>query len=765
MTASSALLKDLTDPQREAVTHVTGPLLVVAGPGSGKTRVITRRVAHLVNEGVPPSAILAITFTNKAAAEMKRRIHELCDARGAWIRTFHSTCALILREFPSAAGLEPGFSIFDTQDQKRIINAALKTRGVDKAVLKPAAARSAISRWKGEGTDPEVALREAWHETARASAHIYADYEAALRNNNAVDFDDLLLRTANALEEDEAVRRIMQARFGFVMIDEYQDTSPVQFRLASHFAKRTGNICATGDPDQSIYAFRNADLRNILEFEKRYPGAKVIRLEQNFRSVGNVLKAADALISNNRDRRKKRLFTEAEDGEKILLRTAWSEREEGLSIADGLLEAYSRGTPYNDMAVFYRVNAQSRALEAGLRSRGIPYQIIKGTEFYQRAEVKDLIAYMKVTANPRDWASMERVLSTPTKGIGAVSIGKLKALAAEAGLSARESLMQAVERGAIGKRQCAQLRILSEALDGLSRLAKDGPVAPLLTEAVRATAYEKHLKSQYGEDHETRLENVRELIGAAAEYDEDLGDAGSLIGFLLHVGLVSDSDRYDIDAPRVPLMTLHTAKGLEFAEVFIAGIEEGLLPHSRSTDDPKALEEERRLLFVGLTRAKRRLTLGYAAHRQARIVMNAGGPSRFLAELPPEIVDVDCSTGPAAVQQDLGGAPSWADRGGGSRRSEAPPRRRWGQRKTEDWHGIDAAPDYSSDAGQGHDGVDEPSRVPIRPGMRVKHGKFGTGQVLRMSGQGIRAKAVIRFRGFGEKTLMLEHAKLVPVDM
>lgn len=758
-------LSDLTAAQREAVLHERGPLLVVAGPGSGKTRVITRRVAHLVSRGVPAEAILAITFTNKAAQEMQRRIHAMCDARGAWIRTFHSTCAAILRRWPESAGLRPGFSIYDSDDQAKVVRAALKELDVPSSTLKPSEALSSISRWKADGKTPDEVLAERhWSYEHRWKAQVFEAYVKALRENNAVDFDDLLSMTLRAMETDAGLRDRLQHRFEHVLIDEYQDTSPVQFHLARLFGARTRNVCATGDPDQSIYAFRKADIRNILDFEEHYPGARVVRLEHNFRSVGTILKAADAVIGRNVHRRPKVLIPTREAGPPIRVISTWHEREEGLAVADAILEAYGRGTAYRDIAVFYRVNSQSRSLEAGLRSRGIPYTIVKGVEFFQRAEVKDVLSYLKVLANPFDRESLERALGTPSRGVGRVTLDRMHALAKEKGWSARESMRRTADAGGVPQRAAGALRAVAEIFDTVERTPTTS-VGDLLDAFVRLTQFEAYLKDAYSDEWEERWANVLELVQAAREYDAEHGAEASVVGFLTHVGLVSDVDKYDPDAPRVPLMTLHSAKGLEFREVILGGLEEGLLPHSRSADDPNALEEERRLFFVGITRAKERLTLTYALDRTVRIPGALSGRSRFLAEIPPDVVDVERDSGPASVPAGLGG--DWRtygrDDAGPDADSDAPPPRRFGgvrpQAQAARPTSADFVPDEAPDEAHDHD----PSSG-LRVGLAVQHAVFGRGTIVQLIGRGPAARAKVRFRSVGEKTLSLTHAKLTPLE-
>jgi DNA helicase-2/ATP-dependent DNA helicase PcrA len=779
----------LTEAQRAAVEHVEGPLLVVAGPGSGKTRVITHRIARLIEHGVHPGSILAITFTNKAAQEMVRRVESHGAAPGAWVKTFHATCAALLRRWPESAGLQHGFSIFDQQDQSRILRQILKRRELEDSGLKPAAARARISKWKTGGDTPEVAIADAANYSEQKAALIYQAYEEELAQSNAVDFDDLLVKARRMLDDDEAVRHRLQQRFEFVLIDEYQDTSPVQFHLARLLAEPQGNICATGDPDQSIYAFRNADLRNILEFEKHYPGATVVRLEENFRSVGNVLKAADGLIAHNKERHAKQLITTREEGQLLHVVGAANEHEEGLAIADAIMDGYSKGTPYRDVAVFYRVNAQSRAIEAGLRARGVPYMIVKGVEFYQRAEVKDLLAYLKVLANPSDRESMTRVLTTPKRGVGAKSLMKLFDACRSRGWTARQSLTAMADAQELPKKATLALRDVANLLERLERGAV-GSVAELLRDTIASLHYEDHLKQAYPEDHVDRVENVRELVGGAEEYDIRAGESASLPDFLHEVGLVSDSDKYDPDMPRVALMTLHSAKGLEFPQVFIAGIEDGLLPHSRSAENAKAIEEERRLLFVGITRAKDRLTLTYARERRARLAGSfTGGASPFLLEIPQESMDVDqhelmVQSDPfgAGGQGGWGGQSDWSsgESGGwGGRRRSPRSAPSFGARSTGSSSvgfggfsgGSAGASASGADTDEGvdpvvdYDGIDaDPNEVASEAtlcrGAKVRHSVFGEGTVRRLDGHGARARVTVFFRSKGEKTLALSHAKL-----
>ncbi len=781
----------------------------MAGPGSGKTRVITHRIARLIERGVRPGSILAITFTNKAAQEMARRVESHGAEPGAWVKTFHATCAALLRRWPESAGLSHGFSIFDQQDQSRILRQILKRRELEDSGLKPAAARARISRWKTGGDTPQDAIKDAQNFSEQKAALVYEAYEEELSQSNAVDFDDLLVKARRMLDDDEAVRHRLQERFEYVLIDEYQDTSPVQFHLARLLAEPQRNICATGDPDQSIYAFRNADLRNILEFEKHYPGATVVRLEENFRSVGTVLRAADGLIANNKERHAKELIRTREEGELIHVVGAANEHEEGLAIADAIMAGYAKGTPYRDVAVFYRVNAQSRAIEAGLRSRGVPYMIVKGVEFYQRAEVKDLLAYLKVLANPSDRESMTRVLTTPRRGIGTKSLAKLFAACRENGWTARHALIAMADAQELPKKATLALRDVANLLDRLERGAV-GSVAELLRDTIAFLHYEDHLKRSYPEDHVDRVENVRELVGGAEEYDIRAGESASLPDFLHEVGLVSDSDKYDPDMPRVALMTLHSAKGLEFRQVYIAGIEDGLLPHSRSAESPKAVEEERRLLFVGITRAKDRLTLTYARERRARLAGNlCGGASPFLMELPQDSIDVDRhelmveadpfgggeagggfggawgrgGSGRGGTGRGGSGASKWGRSGGGGGESGG-----WGGRRrvggsgsvgfsgfsgggggSGTTHGSahgDAHVDEGVDPVVDYDGIDEDPGgsgdpgAELRNGSRVRHAVFGVGTVRRIDGRGDRTRVTIFFRGKGEKTLALSQAKL-----
>jgi len=716
------LLSDATESQAQAITHLEGPLLVLAGPGSGKTRVVTRRIAWLIGKGVRPDSILAITFTNKAAGEMRDRVADLLEADSPWVSTFHSMGARMLRRSADRLGYDHNFSIYGDDDQQRIVRDVIRDLNIDSTQFRPAAVRAAVSRLKTNLITPGQARGRVHDFFSEVVAKVYPGYERRLRESNAFDFDDLLVKNLDLLTNHEDVARYYQNRFQFVLVDEYQDTNRVQFLLMRTLAEPQRNIHATGDPDQSIYGFRGADIRNILDFEKDYPETRTIRLEENFRSTTYILRGADSLIRNNRDRKAKSLVSTREDGERIKLHTAEDEEEEGRIVADVILKAYECGVPYSDIAVFYRVHALSRSLEKAFIDRGIPYTIVRGTEFFRRAEVLDLLAYLKVVSNPRDTETLLRILNVPARGIGDTTRDRLLAFAKRRELTLLEAARRVEEAPEITGRS-------KKAVLGFAELFGDlhgdsaGPVAGLIQRVVTGTSYADWLKARYPDNHEDRWENVSQLVASAAEF-EAKGDGRGLPEYLEEVSLLSDADRHDARKARVPLMTLHTAKGLEYGTVLVCGLEEGLLPHSRSRDSREELEEERRLLFVGMTRAREHLHLTSAQQRYQWGQSSFSTRSRFLRE----IADDSMETGEAPVfLSDFT-----------ERRYEA---------------SEAARPAAPPPAGE----------VSIAVGMKVRHGHFGVGRVVDLSGRGPSSRVVVDFTSYGRKKLVVMFAKLVPV--
>jgi DNA helicase-2/ATP-dependent DNA helicase PcrA len=629
-------LAGLNPPQREAVLHGEGPLLVLAGAGSGKTRVLTHRVARLIGEvGVAPEAILAITFTNKAAGEMRERIGRLVGprARAIWACTFHSACVRILRREAEEAGYARDFSIYDADDQLRLIRRCLVEEEVDPKRVAPRAVQARISDAKSllQGPDEVGALVGSFHD--EVVARVYRRYADALRTNGAMDFDDLLMVTAQLMEGDEAVRRRWQTRFAHVLVDEYQDTNHAQYRLVRVLAEPQRNVVAVGDDDQGIYSWRGADVRNILDFERDYPDAQVVALEQNYRSTGTILRAANAVVERNPHRHPKRLWTDLGDGDPITVVSCRDEHEEARVVAGEIDRALGRGESLADVAVFYRTNAQSRAIEDQLVRRQVPYVVVGGPRFYERAEVRDLLAYLRVVANPADGVSLTRMLGAPKRGLGPGCVAKLEAHATAHGLPVADALARPDEVAGLPPGQRATLAQSGALLEDIrTRVAAGSPLDRVLEEVLERSGLRDALAREGTFEAQGRIENLEEMVRVAAEY-EAAEEEATLAGFLEGIALQADADLVDDSAGAVTLMTIHNAKGLEFEAVVITGLEEGLFPHARS-DTPETLEEERRLFYVGLTRARRHLTLTHAESRAMHGGRDYRLPSRFLGELP-----------------------------------------------------------------------------------------------------------------------------------
>jgi DNA helicase-2/ATP-dependent DNA helicase PcrA len=714
----NSLLDRLTDAQRAAVTHADGPLLVLAGAGSGKTRVITRRAAYLASTVARPEQVLAITFTNKAAGEMRERIVALGVGRGMWMCTFHSFCARLLREYTRTADLEinPNFSILDDADSRALIRDAIGNCGLKTDNWPPSVAQAAISKAKNRLLTPEAFGEEADDFTSRAAARIYEEYQKLLVAQNGCDFDDLLMRVAMLLAEHESVRAELAERFRYLLIDEYQDTNHAQYMIATRLAQGHRNICATGDPDQSIYAWRGADIRNILDFEADYPEARTIRLEQNFRSSGAILSAASTLIRNNRRRKHKELNTESEWGCSVGVWRCEDERQEAALVGEDIRRYCDAGGQGGDVGIFYRVNALTRVLEDELRRLHLPYQIARGVEFYSRKEIKDVLAYLRATANPADELAVLRAINTPPRGIGSVSIERLRADAQDRGLTIDQAIAGASENHALKSPARKNIGAFARLLAEIRALPRR-PVGDLLDLVLEKSGIEAALRSGKTDDTENEaLANVYELVTAARQYDQDYPD-GTLAEWLHQISLVSDVDGIDSSGGPVTLMTLHSAKGLEFPVVFIVGLEDGLLPHARALrGDDESLEEERRLCFVGMTRAKQRLTLTHVKYRMFRGVTERSVASRFLGELPGEEIERQTFE----VQRD---------------RSVA------------------------------HLGRHNDEDVPVElsdyfPGQRVRHDEYGDGTILALEPRGRSVYIRVRFDEDGPRSFALEHAPL-----
>ena len=613
----------LNEPQREAVYHTDGPLLILAGAGSGKTRVLTHRIAHLIGErGVNAWNILAITFTNKAAEEMRQRVDNLVGfgAESVWVSTFHSACVRILRRFIDRLGYENHFTIYDTDDQKTLIKEVCRKVDVDTKVFKERSLLSAISSAKNEMILPDEFELNAGGDFAKMKiAKVYREYEAQMKANNALDFDDLLVKTVQLLQTQPDVLESYQERFRYIMVDEYQDTNTVQFQLVSLLAGKYKNFCVVGDDDQSIYKFRGANIRNILDFEHEFPDAKVIKLEQNYRSTGNILNAANSVIANNRGRKEKSLWTENGEGELIRLRQFDTAFDEADFIGEDIKSAVRQGGSYNDSAVLYRTNAQSRLLEEKFIAMNIPYKIVGGVNFYARREIKDLLAYLKTIDNGRDDVAVRRIINVPKRGIGLTTINRIQESATERGIGFYEALLAPGLIAGVG-RSATKLDSFAALIEYFKTLAEEMSITDLLQEVIEKTGYIESLENEDKEEAKTRKENIDELISKAATYEEscqDKDEKATLSGFLEEVALVADIDSLDEDQEYVVLMTLHSAKGLEFPRVYLAGMEDGLFPGYMSINagDREELEEERRLCYVGITRAEQELTLTSARRR------------------------------------------------------------------------------------------------------------------------------------------------------
>jgi len=736
------LLDRLNDAQQQAVTHGGGPLLVLAGAGSGKTRVITHRIAWLIRQsGVSPSRIVAVTFTNKAAAEMRERVGRLLggDASGGWIGTFHAMCLRILRRDGARIGLEPGFNIYDTDDQLALVRRLLKAEGVDKSEATPRSVLSRISRSKNALETPSEVGKSAFSPERRVLARIYGPYEAALRRANAVDFDDLLVRTLELFREHPQVAQGYGERCEHLLVDEYQDTNRPQYLLIRALSVVHGHICVVGDEDQSIYRFRGAEIRNILEFEHDHGETTTIRLEQNYRSTGTIIKAAGAVIANNVYRKGKTLWTENPQGERIELFRAPDDRAEAIRVAQRVNELQS-STSLEDIAVLYRTNAQSRLLEEIFRRDRIPYQIVGSVQFYERKEIKDLLAYLKLAANPADDVGFRRVVNTPSRSIGDATQRVAEEVARGMGLPLMEGAAHAVQQGLLPARSEKHLSGFLDFVADLARRCDDQPVAELLEHVVDRLGYEAYLEKAFPGQGSERMENVRALISAAAEYAEESDSAGDLQGFLDRSALVAGADQVG-DRPGVTLMTIHCAKGLEFPLVFLVGLEEQVFPHAMSMGTPEDIEEERRLCYVAMTRAEKRLFLSHARMRRMQGALIPHEPSRFLDELPADLL-VDLSPRGGFFDSQFREGSSAGYSTGASSAARAAQRRVAAKKPA-------VVPGRQADPGDGY-----------AVGSRVLHPRFGGGTILDREGKGKHLKLTIHFSDHGAKKILPSYTKL-----
>jgi len=744
------LLTGLNEPQRRAVLHDQGPLLLLAGAGSGKTRALTHRVAYLIRErGVPAWRIMAVTFTNKAAAEMRERLERLLESgESPWVATFHASCVRILRQEIHQLGYSRDFTIYDDQDQLRLLRDLLKELGVSERSLKPRAAATYIDGAKNRGLGPGQLAETRSDE--KLLTDLYRLYQQRLKAANAVDFGDLLLLTVRLFEELPEVRRRWQERFQHLLIDEFQDTNRVQYRLVQLLVGPEENLCVVGDDDQSIYRWRGAEVGNILGFDRDFPAAEVIRLEQNYRSTRTILQAAGTVVRRNRDRCEKELWTDNPAGEPVAIETAPDDLEEARFVAAEIGRLQRAGLGLRDIAVFYRTNAQSRPLEEALRGSRIPYVMFGGLKFYARLEVKDLLSYLRLLVNPADSLAAKRVINVPARGIGAATVDKIVPLEQAAGgflAACRLAVDNQVLSGATAKRVCGFVNLIDDFAARLERLPYPQLAAELLQESGYGPALqeeaEQALTGDGRQEAKGRLDNLEQLL---AGMEEHAAQGGTLADYLEQVALIADIDSYDPQQQRVTLMTLHSAKGLEFPVVFMTGMEEGLFPHSRSGDEGEDLAEERRLCYVGMTRAMQKLYLSHARRRRVYGTYQFNPPSRFLAEIPNQFLDAPAApisaSGVTSKTHNLASLFDLAEGETGEEEQEP---------------AVAAEAEYQEEVQ-----VIPEAEEGLRLGMRVRHIKFGVGTVRRIEGAAENQKVTIYFNSVGPKKLLLKFAGLMP---
>ncbi len=767
-------LTTLNPEQRRAAETLEGPVLILAGAGSGKTRALTYRVANLLDRGVPPYAILAITFTNKAAKEMRERITQLAgDGAGeVWVSTFHAMCAKVLRRDIEKLGYSRSFTIYDDDDQMSVIKDLVKHANIDEKNLPPREIKAKISDAKNNLLGPDEWFAQSPRDFRSSQIHdLYSQYELRLKGANALDFDDLLVRTLELLAEHPPVLDYYRNRFQYVHVDEYQDTNCAQYQLVKLLTAKSRNLCVVGDDDQSIYGWRGADIRNILDFEKDFPDATVIKLEQNYRSTANILDAANQVIAHNESRKEKSLWTDVGEGEPIKLFCAGDEREEAAWICDRMQQQRLAGGRYGDMAILYRTNAQSRVLEEMLVRAGIPYRIYGGLRFYDRKEVKDVVAYLRCIVNPSDDVSLRRIINQPKRSIGESTIQELVSYAQQNDMPLYSALMDVPETLSARPRKC--VHDFGELMNELNLSREDMGLTAFVKHLIEKTGLRAQYERDISDEGKARLENIDEFVGAVAEY-EKAAEEPSLENYLENVALISDLDNAELHLDNVTLMTVHSAKGLEFPTVFVAGLEEGVFPSGRSMQDDKRLEEERRLCYVAITRARTRLYLSYAAQRMLYNQLNYNAPSRFIGEIPKRLLDDEWISKrekvfPGAMESYTRPAPRRA-----ARMQNADPMS-FGVPKV-----VTRKPvGQGFGAGQsalGIPGVQKgftPSvaaTVPqsavaalFQPGDRVMHKKFGEGNVVEIRGSGSDARIVIAFAAYGSKEFVLSIAPIVKV--
>ncbi len=781
------LLSGLTPAQRQAVTHGPGPLLILAGPGSGKTRVVTHRIAWLVRQGTPGTRILGLTFTNKAAEEMRARLDRLAPDSGVWLGTFHRFCAHLLRRYGWVVGLGPNFTIYDDADSLQALRHVLAASSLKACAPLAPAILHAVHWAKGRLIAPEQYQPRSGNVLGQVVQEVYPLYQEHLLRSNAADFDDLLFHVAALLREDVELRAELDQRYEYILVDEYQDTNLAQYAIARSLSIDQPNLAVTGDPDQSIYGWRGANLNNILEFERDFPGVRVIRLEQNYRSTQRILRVAARLIAHNVRRKEKALFTENGQGGAVRLVLYSTHEAEARYIAAEIARQVRRGRRRaRDFAIFYRINALSRAFEIALRQEGVPYQLVRSVEFFQREEIKDVLAYLQLLNNPHDQVAFLRVVNRPRRGIGKASIERLAAHATRRGLTMLEAARRASEVEGLGRQPARKLAQFAGLVDRLLGVA-GGAVEEVLGHVLTETGYRQQYDIPGDEIAQQRLANIDELLTVARNFDERRGAEAGLEAFLEETALVSDTDQWQADADRVTLMTLHASKGLEFPVVFLVAVEEGLLPHERSRDDPDQMEEERRLMFVGITRAQGELQISMAGYRDFRGRRRMSVPSSFLMELPRaemEVVSMDDDGHEAALAGPIGSIlrrPSGSD--GRTARptvttASAPgaqPTARFSAKTLADAPlGAKAGETAASSAVAarlttaaelaGDQGA-APGPEVFHQGMLVRHPQLGLGHVVALSGSGPERTATVDFLSPAvRRKFRLQDGPLRPVE-
>jgi DNA helicase-2/ATP-dependent DNA helicase PcrA len=774
------LTEELTEAQMAAVNHVDGPLLILAGPGSGKTRVVTHRIANLLSLHIPARNILALTFTNKAADEMKRRLEVLAPLAAIWVSTFHRFCARLLREYAPMVGLPENYSIYDTSDSLQALRQAIDLLDIDLTHTTPDRVLNAISWAKNNLVTPEQYEPRRGSPLGQIVQRVYPEYQKRLMQSGAVDFDDLLLHVAVMLRENPELRRRLDERYKYILVDEYQDTNLAQYTIVRAMSVDHPNLAVTGDPDQSIYGWRGANLSNILDFEHDYPSVKIVRLEQNYRSTKRILRVADRLISFNKRRKQKGLFTNNAEGKQVELIFHPTQRDEAEQIA-ATIEADVRAGRRRprDFAIFYRTNALSRSLEFALREYGIPYQMVNGLAFYQRKEIKDVLSYLYLLNNPRDGVAFARIINTPPRGIGKGTLSKLQEHAARRGFSVLEAAREAGMIEGLTKRAAVAVAKFVSMFDRLNLVAT-APVEEIIGTVLTESGYQEFLQHSEDEEDAERLANIEELLTAAREFDETHGETGGLEAFLEQAALVNDVDAWEADDDRATLMTVHAAKGLEFPIVFMIALEEGIFPHERSRNDEEQLEEERRLLFVAITRAKEELHLSRACYRNYRGQNRPTVPSAFLMELPqeelnfrqPQTADLSFLRKAMPEEQfdEFNQDPGEFSEGD----LEFPPRSTSttpSESATDNLSvRLSTAAELANSTGVAESSPSEAPQPRVSPevfhqGMIVRHPDYGLGKIISLSGSGIKRKCTVMFAtGAGEKRFLLAHSPLRPVS-